>query len=223
MSAEGVYAATVLRDGKEVGGFGLVVGSDGPGQVDIDLAAVESGKTGTIRREEAWRLGTKGYLVLYVSEGRGGFQVILSRVSQEAARQTRRAADYDSRRLRGGDYFVVSLLRPGVYEVGGEGARLKGSVVVAYPVPSKEPQAITEPALVEVSKGELKPAEVRISAGQGIVFSIADGTLALTVRLSEPNDGPGRARVRWTNPGVPRTAGRERSRRRPSPGASTTA
>ena len=207
MNDEGDYVGTVLRQGREVGSFQLKVDSEiDDEQVNIDLASISTERTSQNRRfgEPNFEVASKGFMVLYVSEGPGDYHVLLSKLSIGRRAATRPRRVFDSRALQDEDVFIASLLRPGRYEMT-DGGRGKGRIIVAYPTPGKKAFIPPAHAVVNVTSKGLDPAELGIRPAQGVVFNIHTTKAAIQVKLAEADDGPRdkgvtRDKVRWTNP-----------------------
>jgi hypothetical protein len=206
MSDDGEYAATVVQGKKEVATFRLKVDSKIPNpQTDVDLALLVPRLREQARRyeEATFEIASKGYLVLYVSQGPGGFHVLLEKLGADPTKKERRV--FDSRSLQKEDLFIVTLLRPGVYEMCDQFGKAKGQIKVEYPKAGKGPYAPPEPARVNVTADAFQPGELTLGAAQSIVFSVATEKSSLAVSLTQPDDGPRKkeetpGRVRWTNP-----------------------
>ena len=203
MNEEGNYAGTVFRGGSEVASFHLAVDKKFTNtQVDVDLASrgkEECTCPETARPEGRYELAPKGYLILYVSEGAGGFHVELKRLEAEAAAAR---SVFDSRTLGPTDQFVATILRPGSYEMVDELGKAKGRIVVAYPKLEKQPYRPAAPVQVSVTPDAFKPAEIALAAAQSIVFKVETAKAAIKISLSKPDDGPKKqpSKFRWVNP-----------------------
>lgn len=205
MNEDGVYAGTVFQDGKPVAAFRIEVGANfSKSQADVDLALLIPRRKAMESRHDSpsFELVSKGYLVMYVSEGPGGFHVALERAGR---REDRAGSVFDSRTLQQGDLFIVTLLRPGLYEMHDDLGKAKGQIKVTYPKPGKNPYVPAEPARVDVTADGFRPAEVSVGAAQGVVFTVSTAKASLAVGLAQPDDGPRkkderRDKVRWTNP-----------------------
>jgi len=143
LTDEGDYRGTVYRDKTEIATFRISVEPDGKNQqADIDFAALIPHKRRQRGRfeEPTHSVVPKGYLVLYVSEGPGGFSVRLDKLGKTKPQRV-----FDSRMLRRGDLFVVSLIRPGLYELTDSYGKGKGQITVAYPQAGKKPYVPSPP------------------------------------------------------------------------------
>lgn len=212
ISDEGDYAGTVLQRGIQVAMFQLRVDSEVKNpQADIDLATLIPERK---RREERFKelsfaVTSKGYLVLYISQGPGGFHVLLDKLGVDKDYKGKPLRVFDSRTLQQDDVFIVSLLRPGRYEVTNQLDKSRGQIKVAYPMSEKQPFSPPPPERVSVSEEGFNPAELGIRAAQGVVFTIQAAKASLKVNLVEPDEGPRkkgkiRDKVRWSNLSPPR-------------------
>jgi hypothetical protein len=211
ISDEGDYAATVLQRGIQVAAFQLKVDGEVKNpQADVDLATLipERRRREVRFKEPSLAVTSKGYLVLYVSQGPGGFHVLLNKLGVDRGNEGEPRQVFDSRALEQGDVFIASLLRPGHYEVTDQHSEGRGQIKVAYPTPEKQPYVPPKPEEVSVAEEGFNPAELRIRAAQGVVFTIRAAKASLEVNLVEPDDGPRekgeiRDKIRWTNPSPP--------------------
>lgn len=208
---EGHYVGRVFLQGKEIATFRLDVQKEHENrQVDIDLARLTARKKpdDDCMKAPDFGVGPEGYLVLYVSGGPGGYHVTLDRLERDRPRQV-----LDTQALRQGDLFVLTLLRPGLYEMVAKGVKGKGLIRVAYPKPSKKPFEPPAPERITVNKTGFSPNEVKLSAAQGVIFAIEEASkVSVAVQLVEPDDGPDkkggkRGSMRWRNPSMKKTIG----------------
>jgi len=201
---KGRFEVTVLAGDSRIASVPLRIDpDDATTQVDIDLAALDPGRRIGSRAASGGEavVGPKGYLVVTVSEGAGEYRVVLT-----APGSRDRKPAFDSRALQPGDLFVAMLLRPGSYELSGDGVRATGTLRVAYPGSGKERLADLEAARVRVTEKGFEPQATRVHAGQGTVFEVAARDVSVRVTLQEPDDGPDAGkpaprRHHWVKPG----------------------
>lgn len=130
------------------------------------------------------RLSPRGYLVFHVSWGAPGYRVTLAAPGEEEPSPV-----FDSRSLGRGDLFALTLIRPGRYDVEDVVSEARGTIRVTYPEPGEARRAAQGPVRVAVRKGDLSPAEIRVSPAQGVVF-VPEAEASIRVALAEPDDGP---------------------------------
>jgi hypothetical protein len=204
MAEEGNYAGTVFQGGLVVASFHLAVDKKATNtQVNVDLASRGKDECECAEKKSPdvkYELAPMGYLVLYVSEGAGGYHVVLNKLAPDAAPRP----VFDSRTLAANDQFVATILRPGSYEMIDELGKAKGKIVVAYPKLEKTPYRPAEPVHVTVTPDAFKPAEVTLGAAQSVVFKCETAKAAIKISLSKPDDGPHKQppKFRWVNPRV---------------------
>src|SRR5512132_2790292 len=148
-----VYLGSVLLGDVEIGRFRLRVEKEYQDpQVDVDLASFVAHRRAAEERgaERDFAMRAGGYLVLYVSEGPGGYQVFLDRVAMKQGEKVQRV--FDNRFLMPEDVFVTTLLRPGLYTMSTHEGDHAGSIRVTYPDPSKGRYVPDRPANVSVTK-----------------------------------------------------------------------
>lgn len=205
MTEDAEYRGTALQDGTPIATFRLAVDSEMQNQqVDIDLASLVGFRKHNDERYKEHTFSVtskKGYVVFYVSQGPGNFQVVLDKVGDQKAQRV-----FDSRILKKGDLFIATLLRPGIYEMTESQSRGIGKIKVNYPPkPGPKPYSPAPPESVSITEGGFQPAEVTTGPAQGIVFTMQRPTASVDIRLVKPDDGPRkdgetRDKVRWKNP-----------------------
>lgn len=188
---------TVIRDGRTLGTFRILIDPESDRrQATIDLATFDprlgrgraSSSGGRCVGGEPVRsfvLHPEGFVVLHVSWGRSGYHVTLEEPGEAKGKTV-----FDSRRLRDGDLYAVTLLRPGRYEVRAKKGKARGEVRVAYPDRRGRKTERKPPARITLVDGGLEPSEVELDPAQGLVFEVKDDRAAIDVELIEPDDGP---------------------------------
>lgn len=207
MSEEGNYVGSISRNGKQITTFHLNVDSEFKhAQTDIDLATIAE------KPELIFEVKLKGYVVFYVSQGKGGFQVLLNKLPSDgkSRKKPRKSPVFDSRILQQNDMFIVSLIRPGRYEIWEKYGKSKGQIRVAYPKPGKRPFVAPKPKTVNITEKGFDISELDVKASQGIVFTVEAPKSLLKINLVKPDDGPYEKgepnnKVRWNNPLPPHT------------------
>jgi hypothetical protein len=191
MDAEGKFSLRVIQGDIVIGQTRLTISAGAAtDNVTLDLATLRASSRKALRSEYELRKG--GYVVFFVSQGEGRYRVVISdetvgRAYQKAA--ARGDVVFDSAQLRGGDVYVVTLVRPGLYDmemVSTEGGA-RGELTVSYPVVGREPYVASEPLTIECEKSALRPAAASIGPGQGAIFRLAVPA-SITVRLRSPDD-----------------------------------
>lgn len=187
-SEPGEYIGTILRENKDVGSFRLSVDKDCPAmQVDIDLATLLRSTRARAKCESNGRfmVNPNGYVVFYVSHGPGGYAVVVGRIGEEG--ETKRL--FDSRKLREGDMFAVTMIRPGTYSVTNVNTDAKGEIVVAYPKVGKVPYRPPNPVSIECTEKAFSPDKIKIEPAQGQVYLFKTQS-RINITLIKPDDGP---------------------------------
>ena len=194
-SEPGEYMGTVLRKNEAVESFHLTVDKDCPAmQVDIDLATLhrpasarfecKKGKTGS-----RFIVNPNGYIVFYVSHGPGGYAVVVGRMDEKNESKL----VFDSRKLKEGDLFAATMIRPGTYSVTNINTDAKGEIIVAYPKIGKVPCRPPNPVSIECTKKEFSLDKIEIEAAQGQVFRFKTQS-RIKIELIKPDDGPAKKR-----------------------------
>jgi len=204
ISNDGEFEGSVFQNAVQAKTFHLTVSEQMKNkQADVDLFTLvaQCQRQRTRYEEPSYSMAENGYVVFFVSQGPGGFHVLLKEQRKQKSRRV-----FDSRKLQKGDFFIVSLLRPGIYEMAEKYAKAEGKITIAYPKIEKQPYVPKPPETVIVSEAGFKPSNLKLGAAQGVIFTIETSKAAVKVNLKEPSNGPGRKKgqtrdkVRWRNP-----------------------
>jgi hypothetical protein len=154
-------------------------GSGASYQVNIDLATIGQ-STGDCEPEPTYVVATGGVMGFYVSAGTGRYTVALTRILAD-----KKMTVLDSAAgLPEGDFFAVTLVRPGVYSVTNRLADAQARVDVNLPKP--EGYRPSDASLVQAVRGGFEPAEMKLFSGQSLVFQCQTAA-HLVVELIEPS------------------------------------
>lgn len=206
----GSYAGTVYRGDQAVGEFTLrVLDEAAPLQIHVDLATQrlrgESGRPQKSRLDDpccdddqgsdsgeaaTFTVGRDGHALFHVSTGAGGFAVQLAGVGPKDRRED--SETWDSRELREGDLFAITLLRPGAYRVANEAAQAEAKISLAYPERGKTAYRPPDAMHIAVTKTGFQPASIALQPMQGQVYEVQVPS-RIRISLTEPDDGPQRA------------------------------
>jgi hypothetical protein len=189
----GHYVGSIIHRDQSIGRFYLSVDPDcSATQVNIDLATI-----GEDRVTEEWSnhlpenrfvVGSDGYGVFHVSRGAGGFAAT---VTQSGGNPSESGKQFDTRELKRGDVFAVTLIRPGTYRVVNLGTTVRGEIVVAYPQVRNELYRPGEPVAVRCHDNSFEPSLIKIAAAQGQVYHIATtNQTRIRIELVRADDGP---------------------------------
>ena len=155
-----------------------------------------------------------------VSRGADGYAVRVGIIGEK-----HESGMFDSRELKKGDLFAVTLIRPGTYSVTNVNTKAKSEIVVSYPKIEKirEPYCPPEPVLIECTKKSFEPGKImekafeqnkstkkafergriEIKPAQGQVYRFKTPS-RIKIRLVRPDDGPKGPRqpriARWEKP-----------------------
>ncbi len=188
--AAGTFEVFIRRDGSLLHRAPVQVAQGGVFQINIDMAG---------SFDPTYHIAPGGALGFFVGKGEGGYSVNLERITGRE-----RVTVLDSTKgVPSGDLFAVTLVRAGRYRVVDPTNKIDGVVTVETPaVPERIPRGTRvasaarqryrpdQPTGVTIARGEMQPKEVKIFAGQTVVF---DCTVASNLRV-EPLDKPtGRA------------------------------
>jgi len=203
----GEYVADVVQGEINVGTFRLKVDPDCTSmQADVDLSKYDTKpKVLPPSVERRYSVAPKGYLLLFVSEGKGGFHVILNEIAAGKSAREKVARRYDTRSLEPGDVFIAQLLRPGIYEMTNSLGKAKGRISIPYPKPLAKPLFQKEPEKISLRDDKFSPDHVELENLQAAVFMNGMDHAAIQVALQEADYGkekvkPEGTAFRWMNP-----------------------
>lgn len=179
----GAYLVTVTCKGQLVAEIPFRVSNESENQqLHFDLA--QAGKADGIPRADcdcvnykkaAREVSSKGYLVFSASS-RSGFGVT---VSDKAGKVI-----YDpSKGFRKGDYFALSLLRPGAHTFASETNSVAGEINVTLPRNAEHVRKL-ETCYVNVPEG-FKQKSVSLVAMQGLVFRFNAPAAPLQIKMKQ--------------------------------------
>lgn len=213
----GMYACAVVVGEKTEATFHVAVGDEYPAtQVTVDLAT--AGRASADERCECeggasaggrhFEVNTKGFTVFYVSRGAGGYAVR----AVGKLRKNDKPLIFDSRELRAGDIFTVSLLRPGTHTLSNS-TGAQGRISVLYPGAKKGKELYNRAAPVQVrcTTREFIPKEIETEVAQGQVYRIETAEPSrIKIALTKADDGPRVERrpgvFHWRKPPAPQKA-----------------
>ena len=109
-------------------------------------------------------LATGGVMGFYVSQGTGRYTVTITRIIGDK----KETVLDNAKGLPAGDFFAVTLLRPGVYSVVNRLADAKSRVKVD--MPKRDSYRSGQATLVQAVQGGFDAAEMSLTFGQSLVF-----------------------------------------------------
>jgi hypothetical protein len=190
----GVYLGSILVKKEEVGSFRILVDAESQVMgVNIDLALLDNQKSKRCDCQSTgeYIVNPKGYTQFFVSNGPGGYSVVVGRINKKG----KELKVFDSQTLKKGDIFAVTMIRPGTYTFTNTKTKDRGEIVIAYPKKSKVPYRAPNPVSIECAKEGLSKKAIKISAAQGIVYTVNTPT-RIKIDLVKPDDGPKKGRKR---------------------------
>jgi hypothetical protein len=206
----GTFELFVFGDGSLRHRAPVNVSEGGPFQINIDM---------TEQMAERFHISPGGALGFFASGGSGQYHV---RVDQIKGKE--RAIVLDSTKgIPAGDLYAVTLVRPGRYRVTDPVNKAEAVIYVDMP-PRPEPSKPgdvrsasrtpvryrhDQPTGLVVAKDEIKPREVKILAGQTVVFEcsvpasirVESSDPQPPLRMADKTDVPPRARYTFRKPG----------------------
>ena len=183
----GDYAGEVWRGDDRVGTFTIEVDDDGDGeQIEVDLCAV--GKPGFDKpRFRGGSLDAAPVYAVFHCEG--------ERTSLHVVLRDRRNRDslFDSRALQPGDYYIVTVARPGQWKM--KSGRATGVLVVQQATPSAKPRASASGAMIRIDGAKFDPDRAEIVSGDGAVFEITGKDIQIALKLAVERRQAGKQKV----------------------------
>lgn len=141
-----------------------------PYQINVDLATLgrpASAGCGC-ESEESYILNTGGVIGFYVSSGTGRYTVTITQITGE-----KKLIWLDSAlAVPPGDFFAVTLVRPGIYVVTNRLADSQTKIQVTLPRQG-EGYRPDQATLIQARLGRFEPDSASIYAGQSLVFQAA--------------------------------------------------
>jgi hypothetical protein len=160
---------------------GATTGQALPGAVAVVDLASAIVKPATDRR---LAIAAGGYVTFTAPAGAVRLGATVARAGAEEG-----DVEFDSRRLRPGDLFAVTLIRPGRYVATNTAIGASLDIQVTYPVIGSTPYRPPDPANVECNADGFSVDALTLGPAQGVVFHISTET-RIQIELAEPDDGP---------------------------------
>lgn len=190
------YRLDLFRNGRFITHRTLVVTDDTPAnQVNLDLATLPELQQERVHdrdcqcdAHETLEVRENGYLVLYVSQGPGGFAAVAYRPEVNNDEPA-----FDSRVLDEGAYFSALLLRPGQYVARNKHNQATYEFAIPRPERPEDLEIPDEPVRVTLSDQGFVADEEVVQPGQGLVFEIQT-TARIIINLVESDENPDRDR-----------------------------
>jgi hypothetical protein len=182
----GEYLGTVLRDDRPAGNFRLSVNRNSTDkQVNIDLAALPAAEPRQpgIQPATQFTIQPGGNVVFYVSRTQGGNAVVVHPAGAPAQ------VVFDSRALDKGDVFLVTLLRPGQYQLTNTVNKIQSQVKVAYPVQGAAPLTRLAVQTTNVGQKQFGSTNMELEGIQGLAVR-CDVPSRLQMQISQAIDRP---------------------------------
>lgn len=176
----GDFTGRVMQGKTQVAEFSLHADPDVDAtQATIDLARIAGPPlVGQPYKVHKYSVNSDGYLMLFVSEGPGGFWVQLLSHGKD-----RQALAFDSRRLKPGDLFIATLIRPGTHQA--KMPKAVAAIRIRAPEASDKPFQPPPPAGMTCTKTGFVPKRLEVYATQGIVFNF-EITSGVQIDLIKP-------------------------------------
>ncbi len=153
-------------------------GEGAPNQINLDLATIGQ-ENDALRQVAGNTLATGGVLGFYAGSGTGRYNVTITRIAGD---QKETVLD-SARELPAGDFFAVTLVRPGTYTVVNRPADAQTRVKVELPTQGEyRPGRAT---LVQAVRGGFEPGELSLFSGQSLLFQ-CEVPSQFVVELVEP-------------------------------------
>ena len=109
-------------------------------QVNVDFAKMNRPSS-----QSNFVISPKGYVLFHVSQGPGGYSVQVNRLNDKVRNRI-----FDSRTLREGDIFIVTMIRPVTYSVTNINSGASGKIMLAYPHVPDVPYRPDDPISIQL-------------------------------------------------------------------------
>jgi len=182
----GEFQGKVYQDDRPVSNFRLSVNKNSTNkQVNIDLATLtpEEPRQSGAQPQARFDLQPGGNAVFYVSSGRGGNAVTINQIGLQSF------VVFDSRSLDKGDIFLVTLLRPGQYQLTNAITKIESQVRVNYPIAAGAPLKKLELQTTSVGPKQFGTASLEMQAIQGLAVR-CDTPSRLTMQITQTFEKP---------------------------------
>ncbi len=202
----GEHQVTLLKAGKVVQTFPLQVkkarqavnkaaaaaaAPPAPTQLNIDLTRLQRpGKELAAAKLIERFAATADDHVLFEANGEAEGYALVAKVTQRG----KEVETFNSQKLTPGDYYTITLTRPGKYSLANPLTGAKGSVTMSYPVMGDKPYRPPEPARVQCTSSGFSPAEITLEPFQSLVFEF-QAPSRVVVDLVEAIDKPDEKKV----------------------------
>jgi hypothetical protein len=196
-SEPGEYEGVVMRGtgGVITRRFTIAVAGDGPASQASAAGVQSSAPPGQVRIDlkdttpDRFVLNAGDYAVFYVSAGRGGYAVQVSKLGKDNAP----ISVFDSGELKDGDVLSATVIRPGTYSITNSLNNARAELIVNYPEPGKM-QRNPGSMNIECTSNQIVPDRIRIDPVQGLVFTFKAAS-RIRINLVKPEDRLSRLRT----------------------------
>jgi hypothetical protein len=182
----GEFLGTILQDDRSIGNFSLSVTKDSTDkQVNIDLSTLpisEPRQPGS-QPEAQFSVQPGGNVLFYVTRASGGNAVVVHPSGMPAQ------VVFDSRTLDKGDIFLVTLLRPGQYQLTNTRNKVQSQVKVAYPVQAAAPLTRLTVQTTNAGQKQFGSKSMELEGIQGLAVR-CDVPSRLQMQITETFDQP---------------------------------
>lgn len=192
----GVYAATVMQNGRPVGEIGFEVDADAADmQLDLDLASIMEGRGAEKdcgcgdKASVMPTVSPKGYVLFHATRG-GGWSAVVGDA---------RKPQFDTRRLGKGDLFALVLMEPARYTVENTLGKARGTIEVGFSKVDARKLPDMQPVTVEAGEA-FRPEAIRLTATQGLVFQVGSDARIVIARQGKREPEPKRGPMRFARP-----------------------
>jgi hypothetical protein len=202
-SSPGRYVAVVQQAGRGVGSVVFEASEASTNlQLDIDLSSASvAGRTSVdcdckVRVADLLVVSTKGYVLFHASKGEGYSTAV-------GFDDPKGNPLFDSTKLREGDLYALSLLRPAKYSIVNSAGKAKGTIEVTFSQTDAKRLRALETQYVQAGLDTFTPANLKVTSTQGIVFRVTDAArIVIETDPEEPLHKP-RPSVRFVIPKPP--------------------
>lgn len=215
---DGIYRISIHEPNGVEKHTDFIVDSESPVlQANIDVSStvdkVECKCKTDITKNNSIVINPKGYIVFYVSTGPGGYSITVNKLdlknSSADDKRIKETRVFDTSKLKDGDMFAVTILKPGKYIIKNMLNKSVGNITVEYPekTKSKKNNIPKEPVIVQVTENGFDPSNIKLRPTQGLLLKITSNSRikiemmeALDIKVKAEN----KPKISWHNPLPPK-------------------
>jgi hypothetical protein len=169
-SEAGEHFAVLRRAGNIVGRFKIIVAEEANMEpsLKIDLQPLELPPEQHFESEKCncYRIKTGGTALFYVSSGAGRYSLEIHKANKDKSEKV-----FDNHELKAEDLYIVTLLRPGSYQIRNTLNDTQAELTIVYPEIGKTARNVP-PQAVECGECGITPNKICLNPAQALIFCL---------------------------------------------------